>query len=121
MAATNSIEIPTREFSLRKSFPAYRKRSVRIVKANRVTTTDLNWSDGTRSEYHVVDFAHGDRGEVKLMSAWNMLAPWNNSYEGSVIDLTPGRGIIRTGMFCGKQSMLTLYIHPDDSLRFGFE
>ncbi|NJO58781.1 MAG: hypothetical protein HC836_10665 [Richelia sp. RM2_1_2] len=120
MMMNTSIEIATREFPLASSFPGYRKRKVRVVKTCHVSIQDLNWSGGTRSEYHAVTIIAGGNWRVVSLQSWNTSAPWNNLNEGSTVDLIPGCAMVRTGHFCGKESMLTLYIHPADASFFGF-
>lgn len=115
---TSSIEIAKKDFPLASSFPSYRKRKVRIVKTLRVSIQDLNWSGGTRSEYHSVQLT-GSGGGVATYHSWNMTAPWDNIREGSYVDLAPGKAMVRTGHFCGKESVLTMYVHPADAHRFG--
>jgi len=113
---TNSFTVATREVPLVKAlFPSYRKRDVRIVATTRVMFTDLNWSGGTRSEYHAVDL---NNSRVKSFARWSMIAPWENPYEGASVDLIPGFAIIRTGHFCGKESVLTIYVHPENVTKY---
>lgn len=89
----------------------YRKRTVYVTVTERVTITDVNWSGGTRSTYHGLDIASG---AINTANHFSVPAPWANQYEGAVVDLKPGKAIVRTGFFCGKVSAMTIYIHPDN-------
>ncbi len=103
---------PTKNVPMvRKLFPAYRKRNVNVRATTKVTFFDLNWSGGSRSEYHAIDLSNG---AARTMSNWNQLAPWANPYEGSSVELVPGFAVVKTGYFCGKESTLTIYVHPDN-------
>lgn len=106
-------QVATRNFRLRHHFPGYRKRVVNVVPTTRVTVCDLNWSGGTRSEYFGITFS-GLAFDVRSMSSWNTPAPWNNAREGTTVNLAPGTAMVRTGYFCGKESTLTIYVHPSD-------
>ena len=110
---SNGIERPAAEF---KAFlPGYRKRKVRVVAAESVTLCDLNWSGGTRSQYraHAIATAR----EVGNVDRYNAFAPWDNPAEGARLPVPPGAIVIRTGFFCGKESMATIYVNPADMPR----
>ena len=96
---------------LRKIYPDYRRRDVRIKPCTSVTFSDLNWSGGTRAEYALIRL---DDKAVAHTSAWNQLAPWANPMEGTTVAMRPGFIVVRTGYACGKVAMLTIYVHPDN-------
>lgn len=109
---TPAIEQPTKNVPLiRTLFPSYRKRNVMIRATTKVAFHDLNWSGGTRKEYTAVDLRNGN---AKTMRGWNALAPWNNPYEGSSVELKPGFAVVETGHFCGKESVMRIHVHPDN-------
>ena len=91
----------------------YRRRKVTINPAGAVTLTDLNWSDGTRSTYTAIELATGQTSAPDL----GRPAPWDNKAEGVTVPVPPGMVIARTGTFCGKPSLMTIYCHPDDMPR----
>jgi len=106
---TNSIEIPTKMIKALADALGYRKRKVIVRAAEEVTLYGLNWDGGSRNQYHAVrldDFA------VRSKSAMNVPAPWKNAYEGAKVPLIPGLAVAKTGTFCGKESVMTLYVHP---------
>jgi len=106
-----TIEISTNQVKVLAKALGYRKRKVSIHVTENVTLQDLNWSGGSRSEYHAVrlsDFAVADKPGM------NFPAPWANKYEGAKVPLAPGLAIAETGYFCGRESVMRLYVHPAD-------
>lgn len=112
-----SMEIPAKAVKaiVAAADPGYRRQKVRIVIAEQVTFYDLNWSGGTRNEYHAVDLE--TVRTIGDMSRWNAAAPWSNKVEGTTAQIPPGIVVVRTGFFCGKVSMATIYVHPDNAPR----
>lgn len=104
------ITIPTKQVRDIAKICGYRKREVTIVATDKVTLTNLNWSGGTRSEYRGIDLASG----ATTKPALSMNPPWANLHEGQTIDLPAGFIIARTGYFCGRESMMTIYVHPSN-------
>jgi hypothetical protein len=100
-----------------KDFPdlcralGYRKRNVYVTATTRVNINGVNWSGGSRSTYHGVDLA---TGAVNTANHFGVPAPWSNQYEGATVDLVPGKAIVQTGTFCGKASVMFIYVHPDN-------
>lgn len=104
-----TIEIPTKQVAALAKTLGYRKRKVFVRAAEEVTLYGLNWDGGTRNEYNAVrldDFA------VSSKPGMNFPAPWDNAYEGAKVPLIPALAIAKTGVFCGKESVMTLYVHP---------
>ncbi len=94
---------------VKKLFPSYRKKNVFLTAATGVNLTDLNWSGGSRSEYTVVDLDTGVMSGV----GDHMAAPWDNADENRRVNITPRQIIVKTGMFCGKPSTMSITVHPD--------
>jgi hypothetical protein len=44
----------------------------------------------------------------------NAVAPWENRAEGATIPIPQGHVVVSCGHFCGKPSMLSIYVHPVD-------
>ncbi len=107
--------IARKDFPFAKSFPNYRKTRVRVVVAEQTTVYDLNWSGGTKNEYHAICL---ETGEVKTMDAWGLPAPWNNPREGQTLEIIPGFAVAVTGHFCGKPSTMAVYVHPYNVVQF---
>ena len=89
----------------------YRKRKANINVTTHVTLCDLNWSGGTRSEYHTMSLV---TGETLSHAHFSNPAPWNNHREGVTVEIPLDTIVIRTGHFCGKASTATIYVHPDN-------
>jgi hypothetical protein len=88
----------------------YRKREFSLNVTDKVTLSGLNWSGGTKSEYHMIRLDDMAIASPDLGAA----APWNNRAEGMEIDLPVGYAIARTGWFCGHVSKMTLYVRADN-------
>jgi hypothetical protein len=88
----------------------YRKKKVSVCATKSVTLCDLNWSGGTKSEYHAVGLNSGKIVSPKLDGP----APWDNRTEGATIALPVDVIIVRTGWFCGKPSTMTIYVRPEN-------
>ncbi len=91
------------------TFPAYRKQSVYIWPGETVTLHDLNWSGGSRSEYQFCSLAGQP---IKTNFDMHSPAPWNNKYEGQVINIPEGFAVIQGGHFCGKVATLSIHVNP---------
>jgi hypothetical protein len=93
------------------TFPEYRGRKIRVAAATSVTLRDLNWSGGTKSEYKVVRLT--DNASLSLTNLGN-LAPWENPYEGATISIVPNMVVVEHSIFCGKDTGIRIYAHPDN-------
>lgn len=99
-----------------KEFPGlcrkfnYRKRTVRVVPGTHVTLTDLNWSGGSKSEYHAYSLDSGKLSSPRLDGP----PPWANPAEGARVEIPPNTIVVRLGWFCGKPSTMFIYVRPDN-------
>lgn len=101
---------------VRATFPQYRRKKVYIRASETVTFSDLNWSGGTRSEYRACTLAGEPRGS---MDKYHALAPWDpRQVEGATAPIAPGCCVVRGGYFCGKESLLAIYVHPSDMPKY---
>ncbi len=103
------IELPATEFRSICAQLGYRRRKVRIQATESVMLTDLNWSGGTRNTYHGLDI---ESGAIATASQLSRPHPMDNEAEGARVALAPGKAIIRTGVFLGKEAMMVIYVHP---------
>ena len=113
-----SVELTPKDVPqiIRATFPAYKRRKVRIVAAEKIMLTDLNWSGGTRSEYRACTLEGSPLGNT---DKYNAMAPWDaRQIEGQSLPLIAGACVVRSGYFCGKESLLTIYVHPSDMPRY---
>lgn len=88
----------------------YRRRKARIVAAKSVKLMGLNWDGGCISRYAAMDLSSG--ATVQLLGT-SIPHPMDNETEGAQVALTGNRAVVRTGVFLGKESMMTIYVHPD--------
>ncbi len=100
---------------VRAAFPSYRRKKVSVEPRESVTLMDLNWSGGTRSEYRAVSLDGQQTGGSSL--PYSARAPWDNPAEGASVPVPQGFCIVRGGHFCGKESLLSIYVNPADMPR----
>ena len=93
----------------------YRRKKLHVIAVDSVTLTDLNWCEGTRNTYHAMVL---ETGELKTASQLSVPHPMDNEMEGVRVALIPDHVIIRTGFFCGKESLMTIYVHPNNMPKF---
>ena len=109
-----SIELPTKELAaiIAATFPDYRRKTVYVRAVETVTLHDLNWSGGTRSMYRGATIGGQALGNT---DKYHALAPWDvRQIEGEKVALIPGAVLVQGGTFCGKDSKLTVYVHPSN-------
>lgn len=71
------------------------------------------WSGGSRELYSVVTLDDG----MKLLPGQDA-APWNRNYHNRrEIMLQPGVVVVRHSIFCGKDTGLTFYVHPENATK----
>jgi hypothetical protein len=118
----NSVEINNwqKDASIRRliqaTFPDYRRKKVYVRAAETITFSDLNWSGGTRAEYRAAKLS----GEfVGSTDKYHALAPWDpRQIEGQSLPIPQGYCVVRGGHFCGKQSLLAIYVNPADMPKY---
>jgi hypothetical protein len=103
-----TITVPTSQVAQIAAKLGYRKKKVNIVATTKVTMHGLNWSGGSKSDYHAYGLNTG-----KLVSPnLGRPHPMDNKAEGATIAVPEGVIMARTGFFCGKVSTMTLYVNP---------
>jgi hypothetical protein len=96
-----------------KAFPDYRRKAVSIVPSTSVALTELNWSGGTRSEYCMLTI--DPAGNITAVPIGDHMShPANNRDEGRIVLLDLGTVLVRAGLFCGKPSLASVYVRPED-------
>ena len=94
------------------TFPQYRGRKIRVAPAEKVGLHGLNWSGGSRSVYRACTL---DGQFLGSSAKYNMMAPWDSrQVEGQSLPLMPGACVVEHSYFCGKDSGLRIYVHPND-------
>jgi hypothetical protein len=100
---------------IRATFPQYRKRKVYLKARETITLQDLNWSGGTRAEYRTCTL---DGHPTASTLPYSALAPWNNYAEGVTLPIPQGMACVQGGVFCGKESTLTINVNPADMPKY---
>ena len=91
---------------VKRVFPNYTGRKFRLEITDRVCMYNTNWEGGSRNQYGAV------RADGVSRSWLNMPAPWRNPIEGESFELRPDVVVVRHTYFCGHDSGITLYVHP---------
>lgn len=71
------------------------------------------WSGGSRSNYHGVDLATGQRSQL----SFSLASPWDNQRRDREVKLVPGKAVVESIMFQGKDLGLRIYLHPDNATK----
>jgi hypothetical protein len=69
------------------------------------------WEGGSRDTYQAIELATGRAVAVSD----NMSSPWNSSRQDQTITLRPGLAVVRHSIFCGKDTGLRFYVHPENA------
>ena len=92
------------------TFPEYRGRKIRVVPATKVHIHGLNWDGGSRNRYRGCTLSGESTGSL---DKYNRCAPWSNPAEGQTVELVPGVALVKHSIFCGHDTGLRIYVHPD--------
>jgi hypothetical protein len=87
-----------------------KKFSVVVTESMTIPADAGLWDGGSRSTYSAVRLADG----TAMSFPGQNLAPWDARADRK-IDLQPGFVVKRHSIFCGKDSGLTFYLHPQDA------
>jgi hypothetical protein len=113
---TNWPKDPTVTRIVRATFPSYKRKKVLVRATETITFSDLNWSGGTRSEYRACTLGGVELGS---MDRYHQYAPWDvRQVEGQSVPIPQGSVVVRGGYFCGKESLLTIHVHPADMPKY---
>ena len=101
---------------VKATFPSYKRKKVLVRASETITFSDLNWSGGTRLEYRACTLAGHELGS---MDKYHAYAPWDpRQVEGQSVPIPVGSVVVRGGYFCGKESLLTIHVHPADMPKY---
>lgn len=100
---------------VKATFPDWKGRKVKARAVEKVHITGLNWSGGSRSQYRSCTI---DGRPLGSMDHHNQVAPWDQTAEGQSCPIPPGAVVVEHSIFCGKDSGLTIYVHPNDMPKF---
>lgn len=102
---------PTIKKILKGTFPAYKKRKVRVY----VTDSHTEQSEGGGTFYFVsrYTFSVGKAGRCATPESGD--SPHAGANYGPIeYPLTPDHALVVTGYFCGKESTASIYVAPMD-------
>lgn len=103
--------------ALRKAaFPAYNGRKYRLTVTDTPLTSMLSyWSGGSRDYWVIVDLATMRAATVPENGSG--FVPDLNNVESAMLP-RPGFAVVCHSIFCGKDTGLTFYLHPDNAEKF---
>jgi hypothetical protein len=96
---------------LDKLFPDYTGRKISVSFSEKMRIYDTNWSGGSRREHKFI-FSNGN------IPSLNIPAPWNNTIEGSEIEIPENLLIVVHTFFCGSDCGITIYANPVHERKF---
>jgi len=91
---------------IERAFPEYNGRKIQVVFTDHMTPCDLNWGGGTKNTYAFLNV----NGEIMRYSP---AAPWIEVNEDKRIEIQPNVLIVKHSIFCGHDTGITIYAHPD--------
>lgn len=105
------IERPAKDFKSICLMLGYRRQKVRIIPTESVRLTNLNWDSGTKNTYHACDLT---TGVIRSGAHLGQPHPWDNENEGARVAIPTNMVVIRTGYFMGKESLMEIYVRPEN-------
>lgn len=94
--------------AIRAADPSYRKHNARIHAAETVALSSTYWDGGSRDTWTAVDIATGRSKGAPQYDPPQFGGP----AAAPVVAIPEGVAIVRTGIFCGKTSTASVYVHP---------
>jgi hypothetical protein len=104
------IERPSSDFKNLCLRLGYRRKTVRVWPSTHVTLSGLNWSGGSKSEYHAFSLIDGKLSSPRLDGP----PPWANPAEGVRVEIPPDTVVVSTGWFSGKPATIYIYVRPEN-------
>lgn len=94
---------------IKRAFPKYNGRKYQICPQDHITLHDVNWSGGTKSHYVFLRLH-----DSQILPVPDHMSPWNsNNPEGKTFPLSDGIICIEHSHFCGHDTGIRIYAHPD--------
>jgi len=85
----------------------YRGRKFFLEVSDKITFSNTNWCEGSRTYYYAVNLSTGKTG------GFSPKAPWNNPVEGKIVEIPSEVAIITRLFFCGNDCGITVHVAPD--------
>lgn len=92
---------------IRRVFGGHRK--YKAVITTEVSMFDNHWSGGSRTYYRGVDLATGKIYEPSIPECGTPFTP-----DAPTVVLEPGKAIVTHSIFQGKDTGITIYLHPEN-------
>lgn len=92
------------------AFPSYRGRKFRFVQRAAVDCYDVNWNNGSRSQYVLLDV--NTKFPLWNSSRIAMMFPGTQSKDQTLHKLAPNTVMVRESIFMGKNVGLTVFFPP---------
>lgn len=108
MSAVHVKEFPA---ILRLAFPGYSGRKFKVESSADVTLHSDSWEGGSKVSYRLIDL---ETGEVRGVTREFGNPYTNPSGQVPTVALRPGLAVVAHSIFCGKDTGLTAYLHPDN-------
>lgn len=105
------IEVSSKNFKGICNSLGYRRMKVKLCVTNEVTLHGLNWDSGSKNTYHACDLS---TGLIRTGAHLGNPHPWFNKNEGEKVSIPPNMAVIKTGYFLGKESMMEIYVRPEN-------
>lgn len=106
-----AIERSAKEFKKICQALGYRRQKVRLIPTEAVRLMGLNWEGGSKNTYHACSLGTGG---IRSASHLGNPHPWDNENEGARIGIPTNTVVIRTGVFLGKESIMEIYVRPEN-------
>ena len=103
-------DYPTLAKAIKKAMPRYRKHKVSVVQANRITPYGGYWDGGSIDYWN----AYSLYGEFLCHVPTPSAPPQFGGGKPQPFDIPDHMMVIKSGVFCGKPSYLTIYLQSPE-------
>ena len=79
-----------------------------------INASDLQWSGGTRYQYHMIEIESGRNVSINLFGLASFHFP--SGKLSADIEIPAGHALIKSGTFCGKNSAETIFGRANEIL-----
>ena len=103
-----TLQPGTRMAQIVKLVGSKKRKAILARPTDKVTMGGTYWDGGSRSDYFLVDLKAMQARPLPHVSPPQFGGP----KEDPVINLEPHQAVVEAGIFCGKPSTPTIYLHP---------
>ncbi len=102
----------------KRTFPEYKGRKWRVQEQTRPIQINSYWQDGSRDYFRFVRLSDLEVLPVPdSHPAFNAQLPGADYVGNATYEARPGFALVKHSYFCGRDSGLTVYFHPQDAVR----